>query len=180
MANPRVDGSSPQALSTPKADGGARSQPAVAGGMHSVEEGGTLWKMAEQAYGDGNKWTLIRDDPANAGKVKMRGDIPIIQIGASLKVPQAPEGWAPRTRSTGSHAVPVASHQVPAQGTSAAPRSAGEAYGNVRQSLDKLEFQLQGLAPHQRDTLETALRSGAPVSPELRGAPDLVGGTMHG
>lgn len=67
----------------------AARTPAKQGESHTVVPGDTLWKLAQEAYGDPTKWPLIRD--ANTGKVKMDGDKAIIQPGAQLKIPELPK-----------------------------------------------------------------------------------------
>src|SRR5258706_5633823 len=86
--------------------GGVRQQPsaseaetertrASAGEPYQVVEGDTLSRLAREAYGDAAKWPLIRD--ANPGQVKMRGEVPLIQIGAELEIPEAPPGWGAKS-----------------------------------------------------------------------------------
>jgi 5'-nucleotidase len=56
--------------------------PAPTAGDHVIVRGDTLWDLAVKAYGDGRKWTVIRD--ANPGVVPKD-----LLIGSTLKIPAA-------------------------------------------------------------------------------------------
>lgn len=167
----RVDGGSPQALRTPTEDTASRS-PAVAGETYQVKSGDSLWKLAEQAYGDGSKWGLIRD--ANPGSVKMRGETPLIQTGAKLQIPPAPEGWVAKKanaeRPVAKPAVQPQAEVETAARTEGAKPTVASAFTTAKQSLDNLEFQLKGLQPQQREALLASIESGEEAPKALQPA----------
>jgi nucleoid-associated protein YgaU len=66
------------------ADGAAvESKPAVAGGEYTVQEGDSLWKIAENAYGSGYAWTKIYD----ANKDVIGQNPSTIETGTKLNLP---------------------------------------------------------------------------------------------
>lgn len=176
----RIDSSSPVTRQQTSAAEPTERTTASAGESYQVVSGDTLSKLAKEAYGDASKWTLIRD--ANAGKVKMRGDIPIIQIGAELKIPPAPEGWgargaAPQRRAPA--AQPEAAAETAQTQKTEGPPNPAHVYANAKKSLDSLEFQLKGVSAPLREQLFESLAEGEPPSsPQLKGVAEHAVKTM--
>jgi nucleoid-associated protein YgaU len=54
-----------------------------------IKHGDTLWSIAEQVYGDGDKWVLITQDPHNK-LGRLPDGTPLIHAGNVLYLPQAP------------------------------------------------------------------------------------------
>ncbi len=59
----------------------------VEAGDYTVQEGDTLWEIAEAVYGDGAMWTRIRD--ANSGSVDYlpNGQQALIYAGQTITIP---------------------------------------------------------------------------------------------
>jgi len=53
---------------------------------HRVEQGDSLYKLARQYYGDGSKWTLIRD----ANPSELGGGVQGMRLGSELVIPALP------------------------------------------------------------------------------------------
>lgn len=53
---------------------------------HLVEQGDSLYELARQYYGDGSKWTLIRD----ANPTELGGGVQGMQLGSELVIPARP------------------------------------------------------------------------------------------
>ncbi len=65
------------------------SPPEVSGtplARHRVEQGDSLYKLARQYYGDGSKWTLIRD----ANPSELGGGVQGMRLGSELVIPALP------------------------------------------------------------------------------------------
>jgi nucleoid-associated protein YgaU len=59
-----------------------------AGGNHTVQEGDTLWEIAEAAYGNGAEWTQILNANMEAIGQLPNGQQALIMPGQSLVIPQ--------------------------------------------------------------------------------------------
>ena len=59
------------------------------GNPYTVKEGDTLFDIAQAYYGDGTKWQMIANDPANTGKIGGDSNNPIIHVGDQLTIPGA-------------------------------------------------------------------------------------------
>lgn len=154
----RIEAGAPQVTRQSTTSTQAERTPAAAGAEHTVVQGDTLSKLAKEAYGDASKWTLIRD--ANPSKVKMRGDTPIIQVGATLTIPEPPSGWG--AKPSGQRRAVATEQTAPAQQAAPGAVTSGQVFANARQNLQAMEFQLQGLPQHQREQFMQSLARGEP------------------
>ncbi len=109
------------------------SATAGAATIHKVQEGETLWTIAEKYYGDGKLWPKIWD--ANKDKVS---NAQSLKAGDELVIPPK-EGEAPAPEAAPAESAPAAGEQVspeqppvpeaPAAAEPAAPAPAAEATG---------------------------------------------------
>ena len=66
-----------------------RETPSTAIQTYTVQHGDTLWSIAENVYGDGHKWELIKNDPHNQIGQLPDGR-PLVHAGNVLYIPHAP------------------------------------------------------------------------------------------
>ena len=66
-----------------------RETPSTAIQTYTVQHGDTLWSIAENVYGDGHKWELIKNDPHNQIGQQPDGR-PLVHAGNVLYIPHAP------------------------------------------------------------------------------------------
>jgi len=75
-----------------KAKQGDPSNPQIKtfkGGTYKVKKGDSLWKIAQDKYGQGNLWKMIQQTPKNKGKFGK--DVTTIQIDDLIFVPALSE-----------------------------------------------------------------------------------------